>query len=202
MSFRRKRLLTFVLLFVWLGKIEVDHCTELAASRTKDSMEDVQGQSSLDAKEMDEIASDELNNAAAPHERTALVKAMFKFVLHMMESSGTADGLRNLIESSLPQSLKLVVEQPQVFGNSVFALAINVMSTFIHNEPTSLPILQEAKLPQSFLDTITNYTTVSTDVCFNLIHNNVQRLKMSHILTNYSDIGPACSIKCIWSNLS
>jgi E3 ubiquitin-protein ligase HUWE1 len=38
------------------------------------------------------------------------------------------------------------------------------MSTFIHNEPTSLPILQEAKLPQSFLSTITEYTTVSTDV--------------------------------------
>ncbi|KAJ2962784.1 hypothetical protein NQZ79_g2089 [Umbelopsis isabellina] len=145
-------------------KIEVEYCSELAASRSKDSMEDVQGQSTLDAKEMDELASDDLNNAAAPHERTALVKAMFKFVLHMMESSGTADGLRNLIDSSLPQSLKLVVEQPQVFGNSVFALAINVMSTFIHNEPTSLPILQEAKLPQSFLDTITNYTTVSTDV--------------------------------------
>jgi E3 ubiquitin-protein ligase HUWE1 len=45
-------------------------------------------------------------------------------------------------------------------------LAINVMSTFIHNEPTSLPILQEAKLPQSFLSTITEYTTVSTDVSF------------------------------------
>lgn len=154
-------------------------------------MEDVQDQSNA----MDESAVDELNSAAAPHERTALLKAMLKFVLHMMESSGTADGLRNLIDSSLPHSLKLVVEQPQVFGNSVFALgmfylsiyqkkkqgdhlsshtiyylplAINVMSTFIHNEPTSLPILQESKLPQSFLSTITEYTTVSTDVsqCF------------------------------------
>jgi E3 ubiquitin-protein ligase HUWE1 len=47
---------------------------------------------------------------------------------------------------------------------SCYAPAINVMSTFIHNEPTSLPILQEAKLPQSFLSTITEYTTVSTDV--------------------------------------
>lgn len=144
-------------------KIEVDYCTELAASRMMDSMEDVQ-QSNATSSQSDEAAVDELNNNAAPHERTALLKAMFKFVLHMMESSGTADGLRNLIDSSLPHSLKLVVEQPQVFGNSVFALAINVMSTFIHNEPTSLPILQEAKLPQSFLSTITEYTTVSTDV--------------------------------------
>ncbi|KAH8549675.1 hypothetical protein BGW37DRAFT_459292 [Umbelopsis sp. PMI_123] len=145
-------------------KIEVDYCTELAISRKKDAMEDVQDQSNEENCTPEEASIDEINNAAAPHERTALLKAMFKFVLHMMESSGTADGLRNLIDSTLPLSLKSVVEQPQVFGNSVFALAINVMSTFIHNEPTSLPILQEAKLPQSFLSTITEYTTVSTDV--------------------------------------
>jgi E3 ubiquitin-protein ligase HUWE1 len=103
------------------SQIEVDYCTELAASRMMDSMEDVQ-QSNATSSQSDEAAVDELNNNAAPHERTALLKAMFKFVLHMMESSGTADGLRNLIDSSLPHSLKLVVEQPQVFGNSVFAL--------------------------------------------------------------------------------
>lgn len=55
--------------------------------------------------------------------------------------------------------------------------AINVMSTFIHNEPTSLPILQETKLPQSFLSTITEYTTVSTDV--------------SYLLTLWSSIWPS-----------
>jgi E3 ubiquitin-protein ligase HUWE1 len=85
-------------------------------------MEDVQAQTSTDITQSEEEAADEVNSAAAPHERTALVKAMFKFVLHMMESSGTADGLRNLIDSTLPHSLKLVVEQPRVFGNSVFAL--------------------------------------------------------------------------------
>jgi E3 ubiquitin-protein ligase HUWE1 len=85
-------------------------------------MEDVQDQNDEEACTPEEAAVDEINHAAAPHERTALLKAMFKFVLHMMESSGTADGLRNLIDSSLPLSLKSVVEQPQVFGNSVFAL--------------------------------------------------------------------------------
>lgn len=42
--------------------------------------------------------------------------------------------------------------------------AINIMTTIIHSEPTSLTILQEVKLPQTFLDTICRYDTPSTDV--------------------------------------
>lgn len=127
-----------------------------------------------------------------PHERLSLLKAMLKFVLHMMQTSGTADGLRNLIDSSLPLSLKIIMEQPKAFGSSVFALgmlnrffnlsvtllksfwhigvwfsdtAVNVMATFIHNEATSLPILQEIKLPQAFLETINTDIPASMDVC-------------------------------------
>lgn len=100
----------------------------------------------------------------APHDRLSTIKAMLKFLLRMMDSSGTADGLRNLIDSSLPQSLKIIMESPKLFGNSIFALAINVSTTFIHNEPTSLPILQEAKLPQSFLHTISVYENPNNEV--------------------------------------
>lgn len=108
---------------------------------------------------------DQLNaSSAAPHDRLSTIKAMLKFLLRMMESSGTTDGLRNLIDSSLPQSLKLIMEDPKLFGNSIFALAINVSTTFIHNEPTSLPILQEAKLPQSFLHTISTYDSPNNEV--------------------------------------
>lgn len=38
------------------------------------------------------------------------------------------------------------------------------MTTFIHSEPTSLPILQEAKLPQGFLEMICAYETPSSEV--------------------------------------
>ena len=57
-----------------------------------------------------------------PYEKSSLLKSMFKFVLHMMQSAGTADGLRNLIDTSLPDSIKKVFEQPKVFGSSIFAL--------------------------------------------------------------------------------
>ncbi|KAI9022914.1 hypothetical protein CLU79DRAFT_859109 [Phycomyces nitens] len=102
--------------------------------------------------------------ALAPYHRLSAVKAMLKFLLRMMESSGTADGLRNLIDSSVPTTLLEIIENPKVFGNSVFALAINVHTTLIHNEPTSLPILQEANLPQAFLKTISKYENPNSEV--------------------------------------
>ncbi|CAO3635514.1 unnamed protein product [Mucor hiemalis] len=104
------------------------------------------------------------DDTLATPDRLSIVKAMLKFLLRMMESSGTADGLRNLIDSTLPQSLKMIMENPKLFGNSIFAITINVSTTFIHNEPTSLPILQEAKLPQSFLHTISVYENPNSEV--------------------------------------
>ena len=46
----------------------------------------------------------------------------------------------------------------------IYFLAINIISTFIHNEPTSLPIMQEAKLPQTFLKSVMNEIPASVDV--------------------------------------
>ena len=100
----------------------------------------------------------------APPDRLSAIKSMLKFLLRMMGSSGTTDGLRNLIDSTLPQSLKFIMENPKIFGNSIFALSIDVSTTLIHNEPTSLPILQEAKLPQSFLQTISSYESPNYEV--------------------------------------
>ncbi|KAG0034694.1 hypothetical protein BGZ82_005652, partial [Podila clonocystis] len=99
-----------------------------------------------------------------PFERTALLKAMFKFVHHMMQSPGTQEGLRNLIDTSLPATLKVIMENPSALGTSVYAHAINTMTSFIHNEPTSLAILQEANIPQTLLSSLSKEIPASTDV--------------------------------------
>lgn len=118
------------------------------------------------------------------HDRLSAIKAMLRFLLRMMESSGTADGLRNLIDSSLPATLKMIMDHTKSFGNSIFALSININTTLIHNEATSLPILQEAKLPQSFLNTISSYETPNNEVlvaavnAFGAICLNTQGLEM------------------------
>jgi E3 ubiquitin-protein ligase HUWE1 len=68
----------------------------------------------------------------------------------MMQSSGTTEGLRGLIDSTLLKSVHKIMENRSIFGPSIVSLAINIMATFIHNEPTSLTIIQEAKLPEAF----------------------------------------------------
>ncbi|KAJ3026294.1 UNVERIFIED_CONTAM: hypothetical protein HDU68_005895 [Siphonaria sp. JEL0065] len=97
--------------------------------------------------------------------QVALLRSLLKYVMHMMQISGMADQLRNLIETSLPSSILVIFENCKFFGANVFGLAINIMSTFIHNEPASLPILQESKLPQTLLQlTFTGEYPISAEV--------------------------------------
>ncbi len=100
--------------------------------------------------------------------RSALLRAMLKSITQMMASTGTGDGLRNLINTSLPASLKRIIQHRSVFGPQIFALAINVMAQFIHNEPTSLTILQEAKLPEAFFDAIEADVEAHWDVIYSI----------------------------------
>ncbi|KAJ1021615.1 hypothetical protein NDA16_003752 [Ustilago loliicola] len=100
--------------------------------------------------------------------RASLLRAMFKSITQMMSSTGTGDGLRNLINTSLPTSLKHIIEHRSIFGPQVFALAINIMATFIHNEPTSLAILQEAKIPEAFFDAIEADIEAHWDVIYSI----------------------------------
>lgn len=87
-----------------------------------------------------------------------------------MQSTGTSEGLRGLIDSTLPQSIKKIMEYRGLFGPNLLPLgkhsryfvgcftdddeAMNIMATFIHNEPTSLPTIQEVGLPQVFYKVI------------------------------------------------
>lgn len=86
--------------------------------------------------------------------RASLLRNMLKSISHMMSSTGTSEGLRNLIDGSLPKSVQKMMENRRVFGPQIVALSINIMATFIHNEPTALTIIQELKLPETFFDLV------------------------------------------------
>ena len=92
-----------------------------------------------------------------PYFQQQSLRWVFKFVNHMMQNgSGNFDRLiRNLIDSpQLLTGLKTVFKNAPVFGSSVWSGAANIMSSFIHNEPTSYAVIAEAGLTQSFLDAI------------------------------------------------
>jgi E3 ubiquitin-protein ligase HUWE1 len=103
-------------------------------------------------------------NGSLPFDRGTLLRALLKFIMHMMQTSGSADRMRNLIESSLPKSILIILDNSKGFGANVFGISINIMATFIHNEPNSLNILQEAKIPQAFLNAINSSMPVSAEV--------------------------------------
>lgn len=84
---------------------------------------------------------------------------LFKFVNHMMShGNGNFDRLlRNLIDNSeLLNALHSVIVNAKVFGSSVWSGAVNIMSSFIHNEPTSYTTIAEAGLSKGLLEAITS----------------------------------------------
>ncbi|KAI9449410.1 hypothetical protein BJY52DRAFT_1215929 [Lactarius psammicola] len=85
-----------------------------------------------------------------PVVRAAALKHILRSMHRMMQSSGTAEGLRGLIDSSLLKSLKKIIEHRSLFGPNVLPIAINILATFVHNEPTSLTVIQETGVPEAF----------------------------------------------------
>lgn len=93
-----------------------------------------------------------------PYFQQQTLRWLFKFVNHMMShGSGNFDRLlRNLIDSpQLLSGLQTVIFNAKVFGSSVWSGAVNIMSSFIHNEPTSYAVIAEAGLSRGLLEAIT-----------------------------------------------
>ena len=94
-----------------------------------------------------------------PYFQQQTLRWLFKFVNHMMShGSGNFDRLlRNLIDSpQLLGGLRTVIVNGKVFGSSVWSGAVNIMSSFIHNEPTSYAVIAEAGLSKGLLEAITS----------------------------------------------
>ncbi|CAK5281578.1 unnamed protein product, partial [Mycena citricolor] len=92
-----------------------------------------------------------------PVARGAVLKHVLRSMHRMMQSSGTAEGLRGLIDTTVLASIKKIIKNRGLFGPTVVPLvhaAINMMATFIHNEPSSLAIIQEADLPEVFYQAV------------------------------------------------
>ncbi|KAF7592465.1 hypothetical protein BBP40_000246 [Aspergillus hancockii] len=94
-----------------------------------------------------------------PYFQQQTLRWMFRFVNHIMQHNGGGFDrvLRNLIDSpQLLTSLRLVFENARIFGSHVWSNAVNILSSFIHNEPTSYAVIAEAGLSKSFLEAVTH----------------------------------------------
>lgn len=85
---------------------------------------------------------------------------IFKIIKNWMTlNAGAFDRLlRNLIESSqLLTGLKTVIMNPKTFGSNIWSGAVEIFTSFIHNEPTSYAAIAEAGLTKAFLDQVTSF---------------------------------------------
>ncbi|KAF8320698.1 hypothetical protein DL93DRAFT_2163683 [Clavulina sp. PMI_390] len=89
-----------------------------------------------------------------PLQRYSILKHLLRTIHRMMQQSGTSEGLRGLIDGPLPKTVKAMILHRGLFGPAIFSIAINIMASFVHNEPTSLAILQESGIPDAFYDAI------------------------------------------------
>lgn len=92
-----------------------------------------------------------------PYFQQQTLRWLFKFVNHIMQHSGGGFDrlLRNFIDSPpLLAALRLVFENATIFGSHVWSGGVNILSSFIHNEPTSYQVIAEAGLSKSFLEAV------------------------------------------------
>lgn len=100
----------------------------------------------------------QLTDYQIPFHQQQTLRWLFKFMNHMMShTGGTFDRLlRNLIDSpQLLRGLRTVIANASIFGSTVWSMAVNILTSFIHNEPTSYQVIAEAGLSKAFLETVT-----------------------------------------------
>ena len=93
-----------------------------------------------------------------PYFQQQTLRWLFKFIYHMMQHNGVNFDrlLRNLIDSpQLLSALRVVLSHAKVFGSNVWSGAVNILSSFIHNEPTSYAVIAEAGLSKGLLEAVT-----------------------------------------------
>lgn len=95
---------------------------ELIVKRLKFEVDDCIGPD-YQSEMMDIEKQPSTTDAVIPYDRVQLLRGMMRLVLHLMQANGAADGVRNLIDSSLPKTILLIMESP-LFVANVFCIGI------------------------------------------------------------------------------
>jgi E3 ubiquitin-protein ligase HUWE1 len=119
-----------------------------------------------DGKGMPKEFKTQLTDYQIPFYHQQTLRWLFKFMNHMMShTGGNFDRLmRNLIDSpKLLSGLRAVLSNATIFGSTVWSMAVNILTSFIHNEPTSYQVIVEAGLSEAFLETVAKRSVSEPD---------------------------------------
>lgn len=140
----------------------LDVLADLTAFEVQRSLEAAQKQEGLPASYKTKITDYQI-----PFNSQQTLRQLLKFVAHMYHHNvGTDDRLlRNFVDSpQLLGALRTIFDNASVFGSNVWSGAMNILSSFIHNEPTSYQVIAEAGLSKGFLEAVTQESIPVSDV--------------------------------------
>ncbi|KAL5116234.1 E3 ubiquitin-protein ligase tom1 [Pleosporales sp. CAS-2024a] len=118
---------------------------------------DVAKQLAEQDKGMPQEYKTQLTDYHVPFYHQQTLRWLFKFLNHMMGHSGANNDrlMRTLIDSAqLLTSLRTVLSNARIFGSTVWSTAVLILTSFIHNEPTSYQVIAEANLSAAFLESV------------------------------------------------
>ncbi|XP_041429057.1 E3 ubiquitin-protein ligase HUWE1 isoform X4 [Xenopus laevis] len=84
-------------------------------------------------------------------QRAALLKSMLNFLKKAIQDPSFSDGIRHVMDGTLPTSLKHIISNAEYYGPSLFLLATEVVTVFVFQEPSLLSSLQDNGLTDVML---------------------------------------------------
>ena len=82
------------------------------------------------------------NGTTCLPQRAALLKSMLNFLKKAISDPAYSEGIRHVMEGSLPDSLKHIISNAEYYGPSLFLLATDVVTAYVFQEPSLLSSLQ------------------------------------------------------------
>uniref|UniRef100_A0A8C7E766 E3 ubiquitin-protein ligase HUWE1 n=1 Tax=Naja naja TaxID=35670 RepID=A0A8C7E766_NAJNA len=96
-------------------------------------------------------SSSSSNSIQCIPQRAALLKSMLNFLKKAIQDPAFSDGIRHVMDGSLPTSLKHIISNAEYYGPSLFLLATEVVTVFVFQEPSLLSSLQDNGLTDVML---------------------------------------------------
>jgi E3 ubiquitin-protein ligase HUWE1 len=87
-------------------------------------------------------------------QRAALLKSMLNFLKKAIQDSVFSESIRQVMDGSLPNSLKHIISNAEYYGPSLFLLATDVATVYVYHEPSLLSSLQDNGLTDVILQAL------------------------------------------------
>ncbi|XP_075814977.1 E3 ubiquitin-protein ligase HUWE1 isoform X22 [Microtus pennsylvanicus] len=132
-------------IFIYRLEHEVDLCRKECPFVIKPKI-----QRPTTTQEGEEMETD-MDGVQCIPQRAALLKSMLNFLKKAIQDPAFSDGIRHVMDGSLPTSLKHIISNAEYYGPSLFLLATEVVTVFVFQEPSLLSSLQDNGLTDVML---------------------------------------------------